>query len=348
VRFLLCLGALSAVWLADAVLARAQFGDEKDAKSAKAAKAAPEKDKAKPKTKERAKEKDAPLTGGVKFGRQATQRWRVGVKIEAAGGPCFSAFATAAVPTDWPEQTVKIVNEELSSHVGRVTYRVLENGVKQMLVEIPQIPAGETAQALVTFEVTRSAILPPDDPSVFKIPDRLPRDISKFLGPSPNIETRDMQIQKLAKEVAADKEGAWEKVETIYDWVRTNVEYKDGPVKGARAALRDKSGYFEDLTALFIALCRDNKIPARTVWIPDSAYPEFYLVDDKGQGHWIPCQVAGTRDFGGIPEFRPVLQKGDNFKVPETKEPQPLVGEFLRVKGGNPKCKFVRDLLPGN
>ena len=251
-RVVLWIGALWAVLLTAVVPAWAQFGDEKDAKAAKAATA---KEKAKPKTKERAKEKDAPLAGGVQFGKQATQRWRVGVKIEALGGPCFNAFATAAVPTDWPEQTVKIVHEEMSSHIGRVSYRTLENGVKQMLVEIPQIPAGETAQALVTFEVTRSAILPPDDPSVFKIPERLPRDISKFLGPSPNIETRDTQIQKLAKEVVVGKDGAWEKVEAIYDWVRTNVEYKDCPVKGARAALRDKTGYFEDLTALFIALC---------------------------------------------------------------------------------------------
>jgi hypothetical protein len=343
----LWIGALWAVLLTAVVPARAQFGDDK---AAKPAKPAPEKEKAKPKAKERAKEKDAPLAGGVKFGKQATQRWRVGVKIQAVGGPCFNAFATAAVPTDWPEQSVKIVNEELSSHVGRVTYRMLENGVKQMLVEIPQIPAGETAQALVTFEVTRSAILPPDDPSVFKIPDRLPRDVSKFLGPSPKIETRDAQLLKLAKEVVEGKEGAWEKVEAIYDWVRTNVEYKTGELKGARAAMRDKAGDFEDLASLFIALCRDNKIPARTVWIPDHAYPEFYLTDDKGQGHWIPCQIAGTRDFGGIPEFRPVLQKGDNFKVPETKEPQRFVAEFLTVKsgGGKPSPKFVRDLLPGN
>ena len=341
-RVVFCIGALWAVLSTVVVPARAQFGDDNKAKTAP--------DKSKTKSKERAKDKDkdGPVAGGVKFGKQATQRWRVGVQIAAVGGPCYNVFATAAVPTDWPEQTVKIVKEEMSSHVGRVSYRTLENGVKQMLVDIPQIPAGEMAQALVTFEVTRSAILPPDDPSVFKIPERLPRDVSKFLGPSPKVETRDPQIQKLAKEVAEGKDGAWEKVEAIYDWVRTNVEYKDCPVKGARAALRDKSGYFEDLTALFIAFCRVNKIPARTVWIPDHAYPEFYLVDDKGQGHWIPCQVAGTRDFGGIPEFRPVLQKGDNFKVPETKEPQPLVAEFLRVKGGNPKCKFVRDLLPGN
>ena len=261
-RVVLWIGALWAVSLTAVVPARAQFGDEK---AAKATKPAPEKKKAEPKAKERAKEKDGPLSGGVQFGKQTTQRWRVGVKIEALGGPCYNAFATAAVPTDWPEQTVKIVNEEMSSHIGRVSYRTLENGVKQMLVDIPQIPAGETAQALVTFEVTRCAILPPDDPSLFKIPERLSRDISKFLGPSPKIETRDTQIQKLAKEVVEGKDGAWEKVEAIYDWVRKNVEYKTGELKGARAALKDKSGDFEDLTSLFIALCRDNKIPARTV-----------------------------------------------------------------------------------
>ena len=37
--------------------------------------------------------------------------------------------------------------------------------------------------------------------------------------------------------------------------------------------------------------------------MPGHCYPEFYLEDDKGEGHWFPCQSAGTREFGGITEF---------------------------------------------
>ena len=179
----------------------------------------------------------------------------------------------------------------------------------------------------------------------------MPRDIGKFLAPSPYIESRHGKIRKLAREVIKDKASAWEQVEAMYDWVRDNVEYENGPLKGALAALNDGNGDCEELTSLFIALCRANKIPARTVWIPGHCYPEFYLQDQQGVGHWFPCQAAGTRDFGSMPDFRPILQKGDNFRVPEKKKPQRYVAEFLKVNsvrgGGKPRVQFVRQLLDG-
>ena len=97
-------------------------------------------------------------------------------------------------------------------------------------------------------------------------------------------------------------------------------------------------GDCEELTSLFVAMCRANGIPARSVWIPGHCYPEFYLEDDEGAGHWIPCQAAGTRAFGSMPDYRLVLQKGDNFKVPEHRKTQRYMAEFLRVKsaGGSP------------
>ena len=121
----------------------------------------------------------------------------------------------------------------------------------------------------------------------------------------------------MAKEIGADKEKAWDRVEAIYDWVREKVKYKNGPLKGALAALKDGTGDCEELSSLFIAICRAADIPARTVWVPGHCYPEFYLVDDKGAGHWFPCQSAGSREFGGITEIRPILQKGDNFRPPK-------------------------------
>ena len=87
-------------------------------------------------------------------------------------------------------------------------------------------------------------------------------------------------------------------------------------------------------------------MPARSVWIPDHTYPEFYLQTADGKGHWFPCQAAGTRDFGGMADFRPILQKGDNIKVPEKKEPQRYAAEFLKglpsPGGGQPQVEFVR------
>ncbi|MBC8357270.1 MAG: transglutaminase domain-containing protein [Planctomycetes bacterium] len=290
-------------------------------------------------------------TNGIKFDKKLVQRWKVGMTITAPAGPCAGIYGTATVPTDWPEQQVRLVEEDFSAEVKDVAYRTLDNGVKQMLISIPMLNPGQEAHAFVTFEVTRSSILGPDDPTQFKVPKRVPRDIGKFLAPSPKIESRHGKIRTLARELAKDQDSAWGKVESMYDWVRENVEYVNGPLKGALAALNDGTGDCEELTSLFVALCRANKIPARTVWIPGHCYPEFYLHDSEGVGHWIPCQAAGTRDFGSMPDFRPILQKGDNFRVPEKKAPQRYVAEFLKVKairgGGKPQVQFVRQLLDG-
>jgi transglutaminase-like putative cysteine protease len=173
--------------------------------------------------------------------------------------------------------------------------------------------------------------------------------LTPYLGSSPFIETRHPKIVELSRRAGSGKDG-WEKVEAIYDLTREKVEYKAGELKGAAKALIDGSGDCEELTSLFIALCRNNKIPARMVWVQGHCYPEFYLVDGKNQGHWFPCQAAGTRAFGGIPEHRPILQKGDNFRDPDRpKEPLRYVNEFMTgsaVKGGGkPRVEFVREMV---
>jgi hypothetical protein len=216
-----------------------------------------------------------------------------------------------------------------------------------MVVNIPQVNAGDTATALITFEITTSAILPPEDTTQFQIPKRVPRAVQYYLGPSPMIETRHATVRAAAKEAVAEHEGAWEQVEAIGDWVRQNVDYRDGKLKGAVAAIRDKSGGHEDLSSLFVALCRANGVPARTVWIPDHTYAEFYLEDQQGQGTWFPCQLAGTREFGQISGPRLILQKGDNIKVPDQREPQRYVAEFLKgsgQRGVKPRVQFVRQM----
>ena len=51
-----------------------------------------------------------------------------------------------------------------------------------------------------------------------------------------------------------------------------------------------------------------------------------------------------------MPDERPILQKGDNFRVAEKpRDPQRYVAEFLKglptPGGGKPRVKFVRKML---
>lgn len=278
-----------------------------------------------------------------------SQLWQVGVTIQAVG-QCNGILATIPVPADWPEQDVKVVKEEFSKQVQSVKYRMIDGGVRQMLVTIPKLNAGDKAEAQVTLQVTRRAVAGPADTSIFVIPTKLTKELKKFLGQSPYIETKDPKLQAAAKEIGTDKELAWDKVEAIYDWVRERVTYEFDPkLKGAAKALKDGKGDCEELTSLFVALCRINNIPARCIWVPDHCYPEFYLEDDQGEGHWFPCQAAGSRAFGTMPDLRPILQKGDNFKVPGRGKALRYVSEFLEVKavqkGASPKVSFTRKLL---
>lgn len=289
------------------------------------------------------------VDNGPKADKTLTQKIKIGVEVKAVGGPVKGIHCTLPVPTDWPEQAVKVIEEKQSSHVRSVTYKTLQGGVKQMIVEIPSINSGDTASAYVILEVSRSSLIPPGDTTKLSIPKKIPNGFNWYMQDSPMIETRHGKIVALAKEIPAT-DNDWAKVEAIYDLIRSKLEYKNGAAKSVVKALADGNGDCEELTGLFIALCRQQKIPARTVWVDGHCYPEFYLVDELGVGHWFPCQAAGSRAFGGIPEHRAVLQKGDSFADPDRpRERLRYVSEFMKglaVKGGgDPQHKFIRETL---
>lgn len=288
-----------------------------------------------------------PSASGPTLGDVRTQKLRVGVVVTAEGGPCRGIYATMPVPADWPEQKVKVVSEDLSPDVRALRYRTLPGGLKQMIVEIPDLPSGEKAHAIVTFSLDRAAILAPANTASLSIPAKPDRSLRTYLGASPFIETRHPKIVKLAKATGEGLDG-WQKVEAIYDTVREKVEYRNGDLKGAARALADGWGDCEELTCLFIAMARVEGIPARTVWVEGHCYPEFYLVDAEGTGWWLPCQAAGARAFGGMPDQLPILQKGDSFRDPD-RPAQTLryVSEFIRGAavdgGGSPKVSWIRE-----
>ncbi len=282
------------------------------------------------------------------LGKSETHKWEFGIIVTAKGGPCAGLSGTVPLPQDWPEQQVKVVGEEITPAVRRHSFRTVE-GLKQLVFEIPQLAAGESATCLITLEITRSEQLPPSDPAALSIVKDLPRDLRRYLGASPFIESGNSKLRSLARELTAEKVSAWQQIEAMYDGVRERVKFEvDGKDKfrGAIGALRDGQADKEDLNSLFVALCRAHKVPARMVWSLDSCHAEFYLQDAAEKGLWIPCQLHGDRQFGQVSDHRPILEKGDNFKVPEKKEAQRFVAEFLTGKGGGgkPQVEFRRRL----
>jgi len=283
---------------------------------------------------------------GAALDQKATNRYQVGVRIRAVGGPVAGLTGTFAIPAEWDDQQVKQVEENISPHVRQHSTRTGDCNLKQIVFSVPQLAAGETATCLYTYEVTsQSPSKPPADTSALVIPKNPPREVKKFLLPSPQIEITNPKIKAFAKEATEGKATAWEQVAAIYEAVRTKVKVENDKLKGAVNTLRDGMGAEEDVAAVFVACCRAHKVPARTLFVPDSCHAEFYLEDADGKGLWFPVVIDGDKAFGHRPQATIILQRGDNVRVPELKEPQRFVAEHLTGKGntgGRPEVEFVR------
>jgi transglutaminase-like putative cysteine protease len=248
---------------------------------------------------------------------------------------------------DWPEQTVKTLAEDKSPHVQSIAFRTLDASARQMIVTIPRLAAGSAASATVTLQISKRRIEAPADTAPYRVPAKPSPATAKYLLPSPYIDSKDPKIIALAAKITTGVQPGWDQAAGIFDWVREHVKYEFAKeIKPATAALDDGVGDCEELSSLVIALCRASKIPARAVWVPDHTYPEFYLVDEQGRGHWFPCQAAGAeRQFGSMDEKRPILQKGDNFRLPEERSPQRYVKQTLTAKdaAAPPEVRFVME-----
>ncbi|MGL6193975.1 MAG: transglutaminase-like domain-containing protein [Thermoguttaceae bacterium] len=304
-------------------------------------------------------DKNGAKDNGPKFGRSATKTWQTGFTLQAVAD-CSDMVFIIPIPKNWPEQKVVIHEEKATDRLAKVSRKETANkDIQYMYVQVPKLPAGAKTQVLLTVETTRSEILPPDKSSTAKLsfPKKIPSSMRQYLDESPKIESKNRVFKDLFTSITKDKKSDWEKVEAIYKYVQDNIRYDDAnkAVAGNSAleTLKLKRGDCKEMTAVFIAICRAGRVPARTVWVPGHCYVEFYLEDDEEKGYWFPCQVSGTYAFGGIPELGPVLQKGDNFTFKDIKNengrglkkfrfvPPLCTGKNDGGKEGEPKYIFI-------
>jgi len=316
--------------------------------------------KAKPGDRKKGDEPTAEMesTPGIQLSASRTMDMQFGMRFHSNENFCRDLFATIPFPLNWPEQTVKVTSSELPGN-ALWEFRDLPMGMKQpalarqLLMKIPALNPKDHLNLIFNVQIEKSFIDPPPDTSVFVIPKSVPSEMNIFMKSSPYIDIEISEIKRVAKQIASDNPpDAWTQVEKLYDWVRDNIKYRNGKIRNIKDALKDKQGDCEEMTGIFVALCRASKIPARCVWIPEHCYPEFYLEDPQGEGHWFPCQAAGERQFGQMHDYRPILQKGDRFKVPEDPVVQRYVTTFFTCKpkasgpGLAPSVDEVRDLGP--
>lgn len=246
-----------------------------------------------------------------------SQTWEFGMKI-TANSPAAGITVTIPIPCSWPEQQILQITEHQSDTVSRISFKNLPNNARQMVFRVNRLAAGESAKATVRIRMTKHHLGQPPAPAQLKFADKVPSKYRQFLRPSPYIESNHKRIKAIAAELKpAEGKSDYAHAEMIYNWVRKNIEYEfDTTIRSCLDALDAKKGDCEELASLFVAICRAQGIPARTVWIPGHTYPEFLMFDKDGKPCWIPCQIAGSYEFGAMSEDKPILQKGDRFKIP--------------------------------
>lgn len=308
--------------------------------------------------------------GGPRLGESKTQIWRAGIIIEA-GVVLENVQITIPVPMEWKEQKILSRNEERmdAGLASRIEYRPTFSGdAMEMWLQLGSVRPTSPLEVVVEFELQNFELLPPENPGEYVIPtrSRVPREVGQYLTPSPTIESNNPVFAKMFSEITRDRKTDWDKVEALYSFVQKNVKYDEQawnkPANGALAVTRmprgEWTGDCKDMSCLFVALCRAGGVPARIVRVPEHCYAEFYL-DLKQEsrtrnarpvGFWFPCQVSGTYSFGGIPERRVILQKGDSFSEPDNPRTKKLfltesfIGE--RLSGSPyPRPRWVQEAV---
>lgn len=280
-----------------------------------------------------------------------TYRLRVLIRIAAPEAEVNQIVATGPIPMDWPEQKVRLLSEKVTPSSARVSEQVLPGQAAMLKFTVPHISKGKEAFVERMYEITRyrtKFTLPAEE---LTIPKMAPPELrEQLIGFAPGVQIQNQKMIDLANTLtAASREaGAWETAKSFWSWTRDNVKFENGDFRGAMHALEQRCGDCEEMSALFVGLCRLSKIPARTVWVHSHDYPEFYLVDKSGKGHWIPAQVLGPAWFGEMAEYRPIFQKGDKFYDPLKKEYVRYVPQT--VKGGGdakvlPQVEFQHEIL---
>lgn len=283
----------------------------------------------------------------LKFGEARTVKYQIGAKIHTQNGAFSQVKIHLPVPAEWPEQTVSVIAEEIDDRAKEIEYRLLEGGVRQMMVLIPAIPANTQADVLITYEVEIRPILAPESTDELVTPKKKTRDISMALGESPLISTRDREVRKIVRELLPDDEPRdWERAKRLHTWVRENIQETVGIQQATEQTLETKQGCNEDRAALFVALTRAAKIPARLVMVEGSQHAEFCLEDPEGTVRWYPCSFVGAGEFGSLSRPAVVFQKGDHFRVPEIKKSVRLVAEYINGKGTvKPEVRILRQVV---
>jgi hypothetical protein len=249
-------------------------------------------------------------------------------------------------PVDWDTQ--EGVNIEEVSPASAQAGRDQLTGNEMYYWHLKNTPAwGKTQDLGYRFTFTAYETRTSIDPAYVKQYNTLSMEFRLYTKSEPYIESDDPQITALADQIAGSETNPYLLARKFYDYVVANARYElvGRGLLGAKALLDNGVGECGDYSALFIALARVKKIPARAVvglWAVSGTnqthvWAEFYL---EGIG-WIPVDPTvgqnepyrdGIREyyFGNMDNQRVILSKGFNIKL-DPPAPDGYIAPLLQV-----------------
>ena len=141
----------------------------------------------------------------------------------------------------------------------------------------------------------------------------LPEDTHLYLKPSTNIDSDHPIVKKAASQLIGDEDDLYEVLFILAEWVNKNINYSLDTLsleasEKSSVVLNTRKGVCDELTNLFIGLCRASGIPAR--FVSGISYTNSQLFDENWGLHgwsevyfprygWIPFDVTYA-EFGWI------------------------------------------------
>lgn len=155
--------------------------------------------------------------------------------------------------------------------------------------------------------------------TIGEIKDNHPDKVDQYckkqsVGNITYIDPEDISIRSTSWSIRdqVDSNNSFSLAKQIFIWLKQNTVYKthtaDDSVQPARTTFLLRSGDCDDLSFLFISLCRSLNIPARfvrgilieeqngVVDVVAHAWSEVFVGGNIGKDGWIPVECAGTAD----------------------------------------------------
>ena len=164
----------------------------------------------------------------------------------------------------------------------------------------------------------------------FPIEDDL-KEYSNYLQPTETIDSDNLEVIKKASELVEGEDDLFKAVFNLANWVEENVEYDLTTLTAetsqkASWVLENKQGVCDEMTSLFVAMCRSVGIPAR--FVSGISYTTSELFDENWQPHgwaevyfpnkgWVEFDIT-FGEYGYIDVTHIKLRETDDPAIPSS------------------------------